>query len=283
VYIAKIIDKLKMKFLLIYFALTGHLLGQIIDTSARPVYRMNRLATIGITAGGAIASVAGTFAMQHKKVVTESEIAGLDPEAINGFDRWVLDQPIPDTNTFTRVSTIALSLTEVLPFVLFFDKSIQKDWINITLMLLETDAIALTIYECSPLGPLFQNKFRPMVYKKDFIHAPEEGEVRNSFFSGHTMAAAASSFFMAKVYSDYHPEANQFLLYGAACIPPLYMAYLRLRALEHFPSDVLVGFGVGAACGVIIPSLHLVPDNDVKIGIYTSPNSTGLRLNLALK
>ena len=122
-----------------------------------------------------------------------------------------------------------------------------------------------------------------MVYKKDFLTAPEEGEVRNSFFSGHTMAAAASTFFMAKIYSDYHPEANQFLLYGAACLPPMFMAYLRLRALEHFPSDVMVGFAVGAACGIIIPSLHLIPDKDVKVGMYTSPKGTGINMQVALK
>src|SRR5437588_12585925 len=148
-------------------------------------------------------------------------------------------------------------------------------------MLFDTDVIPPTIYESTPLRPLFQNKFRPMVWKENFLHPPEEGEVRNSFFSGHTMAAAASSFFMAKVYSDYHPEANQFLLYGAACIPPLFMAYLRLRALEHFPSDVMVGFAVGASCGVIVPSLHLVPDRDVRVGLFTSPRGTGLNLAFA--
>src|SRR5258706_13832150 len=110
-------------------------------------------------------------------------------------------------------------------------------------MYLEMNAIVLTIYQASPLGPLFQDRYRPIVYYDEIKREVRKNPYyRNSFYSGHVAAATASTFFMAKVYSDYHPEigANKYLLYGGALVPTLIMAYLRLKELMHFPTDILV-------------------------------------------
>jgi membrane-associated phospholipid phosphatase len=84
---------------------------------------------------------------------------------------------------------------------------------------------------------------------------------------------------MAKVYCDYHPELGglKFLLYLAAAVPPLAMGYARVRSLDHFPSDCAVGFGLGAALGIIIPALHKIPcKKSLSIGMANSPNTVGL-------
>ena len=80
----------------------------------------------------------------------------------------------------------------------------------------------------------------------------------DSFFSGHTSTTAAASFFMAKVYTDLHPETEgkKWLFYVAALAPPAVVGYFRYKALKHFPTDVLTGIAVGAASGVLIPHLH---------------------------
>jgi membrane-associated phospholipid phosphatase len=85
---------------------------------------------------------------------------------------------------------------------------------------------------------------------------------------------------MAKVYSDYHPEmgADKYWLFGAAVVPPLLMAYARLKALDHFPSDIAVGFAVGTLCGILIPEIHRIGDQDMSMGAYSSPEGTGLTL-----
>ena len=106
-----------------------------------------------------------------------------------------------------------------------------------------------------------------------------DGNQKNSFYSGHTASAAAASYFMAKVYCDYHPDANEYLVYGAATIPPLVMAYVRFMSLNHFPSDIAMGYTVGTLCGVLIPELHKIGDKNLSIGAYSSPTSTGLTLN----
>jgi membrane-associated phospholipid phosphatase len=101
---------------------------------------------------------------------------------------------------------------------------------------------------------------------------------RSSLYSGHTAATAAASFFAAKVYCDYNPDLgmNKYLIYGAAAIPPLIMGYVRLRALAHFPTDILTGFGVGAACGILIPQLHLIQGRSLSLGVFSSPEANGL-------
>lgn len=63
---------------------------------------------------------------------------------------------------------------------------------------------------------------------------------------------------MAKVYSDYKPNKSKFLIYGLAAIPPALIGYFRYKAGKHFPSDIIVGYVVGAVGGILIPHLHKI-------------------------
>ncbi len=49
---------------------------------------------------------------------------------------------------------------------------------------------------------------------------------------------------------------KKFWLYGAALIPPVTVGYLRIKAMRHFPTDVITGLAVGAAVGILVPHLH---------------------------
>ena len=71
---------------------------------------------------------------------------------------------------------------------------------------------------------------------------------------------AGATFFMAKVLSDYHPEwgAKKWLLYAAALIPPVIVGYYRYRGFMHFPTDIMLGIGVGAAVGILTPHFHKI-------------------------
>ncbi|RYF97551.1 MAG: phosphatase PAP2 family protein [Chitinophagaceae bacterium] len=83
------------------------------------------------------------------------------------------------------------------------------------------------------------------------------GGARNSFPSGHPAVVATSTFFMAKVYSDYHPEMkNKWILYSAAGAASLATGILRIRAGQHFPTDVMVGIPLGVLSGILVPHFH---------------------------
>jgi membrane-associated phospholipid phosphatase len=149
-------------------------------------------------------------------------------------------------------------------------------------MYAETQIIVNNIYLYSPFGPLFQNRLRPAVYYDALgtSGARMTAWNRSSFYSGHVASAAAATFFTVKIFCDYHPELGsmKYLLYGAAAIPPLIVGYFRMKALDHFPSDILVGFGVGALCGIVIPEIHRIKIENVSMGLYSSPIGTGISL-----
>jgi hypothetical protein len=177
----------------------------------------------------------------------------------------------------------------LLPSLLMIDKNIRKDWLHILFMYVEGHTITFTMYNYSPLGPYFQNRYRPAVYYPELgADAQKNSNNRNSFYSGHVASCTYSTFFMVKVYCDYHPNigAAKYLLYLAASVPPLALGYARIRSLDHFPSDVAVGFGLGAILGIVIPALHKVPCSKyLSLGLSTAPEAVGasIRWNLTTR
>ncbi len=99
---------------------------------------------------------------------------------------------------------------------------------------------------------------RPYRYNPDVpAHLHAESESYLSFWSGHTANCAALTFTTASVLqrSDLPSSAKTAVWIGAAAVPVL-MGYLRVRAGKHFPTDVVVGYAVGAGIGLLVPYLH---------------------------
>ena len=252
------------------------------DSSAR-IYNVNYWVSGGIILAGGAAGIL-TISARSKPNYTDAELQALDPNSVPSFDRWSLHRDPTLVPMFENYSTIMQIAMGALPVSLLIDKSIRRDWGDVMIMGLEVNAVVIGIYTVSPIGPLFQTRNRPITYysnKTQYPNVPvslNNGNNKNSFYSGHVASAAAASFFMAKVYCDYHPDANKYIVYGAAAVPPLVMGYVRLMALDHFPSDVAVGLAVGTLCGILIPELHRIGGEDLSMGAYSSPGGTGLTL-----
>jgi membrane-associated phospholipid phosphatase len=250
------------------------------DSSFHP-YHINYWVTSPIIGVGMVTNYLGISNTLHKAGLTSAELQGLNKDIINSFDRWSLHQDPFKRETFDNYSNYTIAAGVVLPFLLLFDKQIRKDWFDVLLLYMETMTITTNIYEWSFLGPNFQNRFRPIAYYDQLTYDQRKtGTNRNSFYSGHVATAAVSTFFMVKVYSDYNPGIgnNKYLLYVAATIPPLILGYFRVKATEHFPSDIMVGLGVGALCGIIVPELHRFQDENISLGLYSSPEATGIAI-----
>lgn len=250
------------------------------DSSFHP-YHVNYWVTGSIIGIGAVANILGIPQSQNKNEISQSEIQALNPNIINGIDSWALKQDPSKMSAFENYSQYALVSSVVLPVFLLFDKRINHDWFNVMLMYAETMSITVNIYEWSFLGPAFQNKFRPVVYYNQLTYDQRKAGVnRNSFYSGHVAVAAAATFFMAKVFCDYNPGIgnNKYLVYGAAAIPPLILGYIRVKSLMHFPSDIMVGLGVGALVGILIPEFHRISNEKVSLDVYSSLEGTGISM-----
>jgi membrane-associated phospholipid phosphatase len=244
-------------------------------------YHVNYWVTGSLMGVGLTTNYLGVSRVFHKQELSLAEIQGLNKSIINGVDSWALRQDPSQRGLYAQYSDYAVVSTVVLPVLLMFDKQIRQDWGDVLLMYVETMSITPNIYEWSPLGVTFQDRIRPLAYYDQLTYDQRKsGSNRNSFYSGHEAVVTASTFFMVKVYCDYHPEIgnNKYLLYGAATIPPLIMGYFRVRALAHFPSDVMVGMGVGALCGIVIPEFHRFRDKNISLGMYSSSESTGITM-----
>lgn len=272
----------RLKFLILAFLsifLVEQAYAQTSDTLFHP-YHVNGWVSGSIMVVGLTANALGIPLVMNKAVITQVELDALNKNVINNIDRTSLHQDPSQMKTYENYSTYSIPIMVLLPSLLLFDKQIRNDWVDVLLMYMETMSITPNIYEWSPLGPTFQNRFRPVTYYTQLTTDRTSGNNRNSFYSGHVATVSASTFFMVKVYSDFNPQigANKYLLYGAATIPPLILGYFRVKALKHFPSDVLVGMGVGALCGIIIPEFHRLDDKGIKLGMFSSPEATGITL-----
>jgi membrane-associated phospholipid phosphatase len=251
------------------------------DSTFHP-YHINYWVTGGIFVVGIPAILIGQPWITNKSPLTIADLQTLDRNDINPIDRWALRQDPSKMGYYANLSDNVLVGINFLPALTLFDHNIRQDWLNIALMYAETQIIVNDIYLYAPFGPLFQNRYRPAVYYDALgtSGARMTAWNRSSFYSGHTASAASATFFTVKVFCDYHPELGweKYLLYGAAAIPPLIDGYLRMKALDHFPSDILVGFGVGALCGVLIPELHRIKIENVSMGLYSSYVGSGMSL-----
>ena len=251
----------------------------------RPVYKVNKGTTAAISLIGTATNLwAIPNIIHNKRGLSDLELDALQDQkkALNSFDRWALDLNPGNRDAFYKASDFTLpAFVAASGISLLFDKKIKKDWVNVLLMYYEMHAITFNLYNFSFFGPNFQNRIRPFSYYNYFPREERKtGNQRNSMYSGHTANTAAATFFAVKVYSDYHPEIGKkkYLFYALASVPPLLEGYLRVKALAHFPSDNLIGFGIGAAMGIIIPELHRINYRNIQVGINTSSTTPELAL-----
>jgi membrane-associated phospholipid phosphatase len=247
-------------------------------------YKVNYWVTGSIIGVGMISDYFAIGRLKGKTSMSDEDLAFLNSDAqkdlINPIDRWALEQNPSQMTLYKDISDYGQTVIFLLPSLLIIDKQIRKDWLDLLLMYVEGHTITFTFYNYSPLGPTFQNRWRPIIYYSEIpLDERKSGHNLNSFYSGHTASSAYSTFFMAKVYCDYHPElgAKKYLLYLAASIPPLIVGYARVKALAHFPSDDAVGFALGAIIGIVVPELHKNGKfKDFSLGMFTSPEGMGL-------
>ncbi|MCX6305962.1 MAG: phosphatase PAP2 family protein [Bacteroidetes bacterium] len=287
--------------LLILLAFSGNTFSQPADSVVKPKvktkrYHVNYYVTGSIIAVGMASDYFAIGRLKSKPKLTSEELAFANTDQqknlINSIDRWALHQKSSDRTLYKKISDYGEIGIFILPGLLIIDKEIRKDWLDLLLMYVEGHTVTFSFYNYSPLGPTFVNRFRPFVYypqngTEGFTddYRMNNNNTRNAFFSGHVGSCAYSTFFMAKVYCDYHPDlgAAKYLLYLAASIPPLAIGYARIKSLDHFPSDVAVGFGLGAVIGIVVPALHkLSCSKYLSVGLSTSPEEVGLSVRWKL-
>ncbi|MEO8067458.1 MAG: phosphatase PAP2 family protein [Flavobacteriales bacterium] len=182
----------------------------------------------------------------------------LDRSAVNGFDRWATFQYSEGTAKASDWMFLGVTAVSLAGMIVQ-----QKGEQPLVPVVLAAESFLLTSSITNLTKELVQRP-RPYRYNPDapaHLHTEDEGYL--SFWSGHTANCAALTFTAASVLqrSDLSRGAKTGVWIGAATVPAV-MGYLRVRSGKHFPTDVIVGYAVGAAIGWLVPYLHrkeLVP------------------------
>ncbi|WP_420457792.1 phosphatase PAP2 family protein [Neolewinella sp.] len=231
---------------LLLFALTVSLTGQ--PPAAGP-YHLSWKRELLYGGGGAAAVGTGYLIDWH---ITNVPLAELRLPRVSAFDRGAISY---NSGTAKTASDVLAYGSLALPGLLLFDRDSRQDAGKLAILLAETMLInqgVTDIIKGSVRRP------RPYLYSDDLDPARvAETYDRKSFPSAHTSNTATAAFFFGRAFSDYYPQSKlRPYVWTVAAGLPAVTGYLRVRAGEHFPTDVLAGYALGAAVGYTVPVLH---------------------------
>lgn len=207
--------------------------------------------------GGLLGTGALTYGLSiplQKKMpgMTLDDLELLDPLKLNSLDRIATLQA---SEKARLASDVALRTALLLPLGLLAESNSRENYGVVSLMWLETLLVTNGITRLVKIGA---RRSRPYTYNPLTGEALKiDPEARLSFFSGHASNTAAMSFFTAQTLVQNRPEMqNKGLVWATAATLPALTALWRVKAGKHFPTDVIVGYGIGALIGVLVPNLH---------------------------
>lgn len=214
----------------------------------------------------------GVQMIKNKEGLTAAEALAKSPEDVNGFDRFSAGN---FSEKADKDSYVPFYASFVAPVVMLLNKNESKKAGQI--MVLFTESMAITGAMFSLTAGAVQNS-RPLVYGSAApLEKRMDSDSQRSFFAGHTAATATATFFLAKVFQDFNPDSKaKPYVWAAAALVPASVGYLRLRAGQHFLSDNLIGYALGAGVGVLVPHLHKKGSkNNFSLSPSMNPNYKG--------
>lgn len=226
------------------------LLGTSGAANAQSPYQLKAGREWTLLGAGAALGLSGLGLMQDIEPFTESELSALSTDDINSFDRSGMEPYRQD------VAADALKYTALaLPLTLLIDERTRQDWKTLGVMYAE---VLLLQSGLTAITKGLAERARPFAYDPNApLEERTSKDAKVSFFSGHTSSTAATCFFLAKVYSDYpFSKTTKTIAWSAAAVYPAVVGFLRVDSGHHFRTDVLTGYAVGAAVGILVPVLH---------------------------
>lgn len=213
------------------------------------------------------------YLRKNTDLLTEDFINALDSDGINSLDRYAVSQ---NSSTARSLSNYITFGSFTVPVFFLAEKHCRGSIGDIAIMWLEANIITLAITDVLKYSV---KRTRPYAYNDEVsIEEKLSLNTRLSFISGHASFAASNSFFGAKVFTDHYPDSKlKPYVWTVAAILPAISAFNRVKAGRHFPTDVMVGYAVGATMGILVPELHRV-DSEAHQHLTISPYGNGVHV-----
>ncbi len=226
--------------------------AQVPDSVFSSPYRLSWKLDVPLTSFALTTGVTYIILDSQTPSLSDTYINSLKRSDILSFDRDASFNWSPPVAT---ASDVLLYTSFAIPLSLFSDKRIRKDYLKIGLIYAETFALTAAI---TSLTKNLVKRPRPFVYNQNVaIDFKKERSAQYSFFSGHTSVTAAMCFMTAKIFNDYN-KGNKAVpwVWASAALVPAVTGILRQQAGKHYWSDVISGYLIGAAIGILVPELH---------------------------
>ncbi|MDB5229497.1 MAG: hypothetical protein JWN76_302 [Chitinophagaceae bacterium] len=255
------------------------------DSTRARIYNMHPKWQLPAAGAFILVSTQGFHALDKNATLTEADVLKLNPNDINAFDR---PTALRDPSGFKKAEgkgDFLLNFSVLSPALLGFDKTIRKDWVDLVTLYMASQAFDNVLYFTSIAAV---RRPRPRAYNTGLPMGDRTGVgMSKSFFSGHVSFSSTATFFLVKVYTDYHQVKGlrRILMYAVAAVPPTVVGYYRVEAGRHFKTDVLTGFIAGATSGILVPEFFRIKNknaNAVSFSPYYVPNGGGATLTMAL-
>lgn len=252
--------------------LTIAILASLCSSLAAQTYRLSWAVDLPLAGGAMGTTLANGILARQVKALTPDEVEALNPNDVNGFDRFATENWSPQAS---HVSDAGLVIGALAPFATLIPNSGRAELGSIAVMGME--GLFLT-FGTTSLTKTLTLRPRPFVYNPNAdAVAKYTNDARFAFFSGHTSLTAYGCFFTAKVLHDLHPDAKwRPYVWGGAVLVSGATGYLRIAAGKHYLSDVLAGFAVGAGIGWLVPALH--KGKSETFSVYPTGNGMGMAL-----
>jgi membrane-associated phospholipid phosphatase len=215
-------------------------------------YKLRPGADIPVTAIGTGWSLYAFTKIYSKDKSSEEDILSLDVNDIPRFDRHGASVYHPEADD---LGNLLFYGAMPLPILLMFDNKVRKDGFKIAFLYLESMAVTGFFYTGSVY---LADRYRPYAYNPEApMSERTRGGAKNSFFAGHVALVGTSTFFIAKVINDYHPDSKvKWLPFTLASLATATTGCMRYLGGQHFLSDILIGTTLGTLSGILIPHIH---------------------------
>jgi membrane-associated phospholipid phosphatase len=191
---------------------------------------------------------------QGQDTLTVAEIADLDVDDVNSFDRGATERWSPGASQAADWLVGAMLLS---PTLLAVTGPGNDEPATVLAMYGETLLLNIGVVE---LLKGLVGRTRPYVYNDDPEISLEEKTAKTavrSFPSGHTANAFAAAVFLGGVHARLNPgESSRTWVWVGSLTAATTVGILRVTAGKHFPTDVIAGAAVGALIGWAVPRLH---------------------------
>lgn len=256
------------------FTITLCVLSMICQAQHSRTYQLIKKTELSIGGACLLLGVTDQILSNNLKPLGDEDILGLRLDDLPSFDRSATRQNSISAKDLSDVLEYAAFL---IPTPLLLSERFRDEIKEAGLMYFE--AFSLNVFS-TQFVKFVVRRPRPFMYNESIeINSKRTANGRKSFYSGHVSHTATLSIFTAKVFSDLYPESKwKPLIWAGAFAVPVTTGYLRYRAGQHFPSDVLVGLIAGSLIGYFVPEWHRI-ESSLPDGLSINSRGNGISLS----